>query len=349
MAHLFKRQNSSNWYVKYKRDGKWCWASTKTSNKSIANRIRLEYEKREAEGFAGIAKNGYGITLGEFVETHMKHAELTLSPRWVHDKRLFFKNFIIPFFGEKTPLKNITRAKIEDYRAERLKTVGNRTTNIEVQVLMTLLRHAVERDELEVRFLPRIKKLEEPSGRVRFLSQEEIQLIRGAAIKHGPQMAAYVHLMLYAGLRSGEALNLRWEDIDFQQKALHVTSRAEWTTKTKRGRTIPLCLELFEFLSDRLKSVSDDAVLIVGGEETTPYMLKRHFNRVVRSAGLSVDGENKVTAHILRHTFASHLVMNGIPLHTVAALLGHSTTATTQIYAHLAPDHLKGAVEQIGY
>jgi site-specific recombinase XerD len=53
--------------------------------------------------------------------------------------------------------------------------------------------------------------------------------------------------------------------------------------------------------------------------------------------------------HTLRHTFASHLVMSGVDLTTVQKLLGHASIETTQIYAHLAPDHLRAAMETIDY
>ncbi|RJP23775.1 MAG: hypothetical protein C4527_19690 [Candidatus Omnitrophota bacterium] len=81
----------------------------------------------------------------------------------------------------------------------------------------------------------------------------------------------------------------------------------------------------------------------------SPYVLKREFKKVVKNAGLPVTGEKKVTAHTLRHTYASRLVMKGTPLYTVSALLEHSDTKTTEIYAHLAPDHLQSAVWDIEY
>lgn len=71
--------------------------------------------------------------------------------------------------------------------------------------------------------------------------------------------------------------------------------------------------------------------------------------KVVQNAELESHGEDKVTAHTLRHTYASHLVMNGTPLYTVSQLLGHSDSKTTQIYAHLAPDYLQNAVKGLDF
>jgi site-specific recombinase XerD len=65
------------------------------------------------------------------------------------------------------------------------------------------------------------------------------------------------------------------------------------------------------------------------------------MSRVMQQAGL-----HDVTFHTLRHTFASHAVMNGVDLFTVGKLLGHRTIQQTQRYAHLAPDHMRSAVEQ---
>ncbi len=78
-------------------------------------------------------------------------------------------------------------------------------------------------------------------------------------------------------------------------------------------------------------------------------MLTRHFKKVVKAAKLPTTGDNRVTPHVLRHTYASHLVMAGTPLYTVTELLGHSDPKTTQIYAHLAPDHLHQQVKKLSY
>jgi len=78
------------------------------------------------------------------------------------------------------------------------------------------------------------------------------------------------------------------------------------------------------------------------GEPFNRGTLRLRFNRVRRRAGLS-----DVTLHTLRHTFASRLSMNGENLQTVAALLGHTNTRTTEIYSHLADEHLRRAMDRL--
>ena len=77
-----------------------------------------------------------------------------------------------------------------------------------------------------------------------------------------------------------------------------------------------------------------------------PTAISRRFQKLRQKVtGLP---EN-LTTHILRHTFASHLVMNGVDLSTVALLLGHSTAKVTELYTHLQPDHIRDAVERLPY
>ena len=68
---------------------------------------------------------------------------------------------------------------------------------------------------------------------------------------------------------------------------------------------------------------------------------RRYFAKITKK--LKLKG---VTIHTLRHTFASHLVMKGVDLLTVSRLLGHSNTKTTEIYSHIAPDHLQSAIDR---
>jgi len=351
MAYLRKRKTANNesvWYVEFQYEGRRIRKSLKTCSKTIAQKALNKYRVLEDEGNLGIIINQKKpISLGEFLKTHLTHAERTLSPSWYHNKCLLFERYLVPFFGANTLLKNITKGKIEDYQNERLKTVSNRTVNIETNCLMTLLRHAIDRDELELQALPRIKKLPEIKGRLRYLEVEEIRELRRAAENHSPEMNVYVMLMLFAGLRSGEALSVRWEDLDLERRILHVAPREDWSPKNKTARIVPVPNELNDLLKSRRKELTDPLWIVDGCH--SPYMLKRGFQKVVKNTGLSVTEDKKVTAHTLRHTYASHLVMNGTPLYTVSALLGHSDTKTTEIYAHLAPDHLHSAVQNIEY
>ncbi len=233
---------------------------------------------------------------------------------------------MIPFFGENTYLKDITLEKIEKYRSKRLKTVSPRTVNLEITCLLKLMRQAIEWGELNIQYFPKVKPLKENESRIRYLEKNEINAPLESSSKIGTDMETYLRLMLYAGLRSGEALNLRWVDVDLEKNMLHITPRKDWKPKSGKPRAIPLTEKFNYYLKGLRKQYPESDYAAQCSREFTRYRLARLFVKVVQDAELATHGENKVTAHTLRHTYASHLVMRGTPLYTVSQLLGHSDT-----------------------
>jgi integrase len=149
-----------------------------------------------------------------------------------------------------------------------------------------------------------------------------------------------VEFALHTGLRQGEQFRLRWADVD-------MTNRVVTIPLSKSGRTRHVFLNdtafgILRALPSRLKS----PYVFPSSTGTTPLnarnMLGRVFLPAVKRAGI-VD----FRWHDLRHTFASRLTMAGGDLRTVQELMGHQTIAMTVRYAHLAPGHLREAVQRI--
>lgn len=138
--------------------------------------------------------------------------------------------------------------------------------------------------------------------------------------------------MANTGLRRYEALMLRkeWELLG---QRLRILSTEGARTKSARWREVPISPGAREAL-DRLAS---DRELIL--PQVAPPSLSRAFVTCARRADL--DG----SLHCLRHTFCSHLVMQGVPLRTVQVLAGHSSIKVTEQYAYLAPDHMAGVMD----
>ncbi|MEW6234241.1 MAG: site-specific integrase [Candidatus Omnitrophota bacterium] len=353
MAWLKKR--GKIWYVVYLEGGKEKACSLKTKNKKEAEKLLVDYR----EGRFSLSKKK--ITLGEFAPIHFAHTQAELSPRWIVEKKIMVKSRLIPFFGEHTPLMRIDNRAIEMYRAERLETVCNATINRELSCLMRLLRHAVKLGFLEAQYLPVFKKLRETRGRLRFLSTDEIERLLAAARAHplGDALEAYINLMTFAGLRSGEALHQRWVDLDLERSRLTVVSYRdeddmtgkpiEFTPKSHQNRTIPLIPRLQEYLQERRENSPVCQFIVRGAARLYFKRIFRSFSEIVQAAGLELTGENAVTAHVCRHTFASHLVMNGVSLYEVSRLLGHGSITITERYAHLAEEHLNETMRKITF
>ena len=144
---------------------------------------------------------------------------------------------------------------------------------------------------------------------------------------------------LQTGCRYGSLRHLKCGDIDVSSRTARVR-----VTKSGEVQTIHLKREGAKFLEGLMKGKarSDYVFMKADGSQWKPSDQQRRM-----AAGCALAKiDPAVTFHELRDTFASHLVMAGVPLLTVSKLLGHKDTRTTEkYYAHLAPDHLKQAID----
>jgi len=174
---------------------------------------------------------------------------------------------------------------------------------------------------------------------IRFLTKPEIVVLVNSI--NDLQFKRLVNFYLWTGCRRSEALDLTWSDIDWHAMVLYL-GREE--SKTKVRRPIPISPKVSALLREiQSEAEASDRVF---SSFNDPRGISKRFARLSKS----IEGfPDDVTPHTLRHTFASHLIMNKIDLTTVAQLMGHSTTYTTEIYAHLLPEHKRDAIDKLGY
>lgn len=140
-----------------------------------------------------------------------------------------------------------------------------------------------------------------------------------------------------AGLRLGEIVHLYPSDIDFKLKRINITAKPDWNPKDYEKRFIPMPEDLLDYL----KSCTARQVSILGRqwkEQSLSHMMARTIK------GMGYVG----TTHTFRHTWATHLVMNGVDIESVSKLLGHASSETTRKhYIHLVPSHLDKAADKL--
>ena len=135
-------------------------------------------------------------------------------------------------------------------------------------------------------------------------------------------------------MRRSEILNLQWQDIDFLRKLIYIKN-------TKSGEKKKyLQIILLSILYNSLKKNSMSPYIFINRSGKPFKKVYKGFKSALRRAGI-----RNFTFHDLRHTFASHLVMNGTDLKTVQELLGHKTFRMTLRYAHLSPDYKRKAID----
>jgi integrase len=181
----------------------------------------------------------------------------------------------------------------------------------------------------------------ERSAEIRFLARDELEAVLRACKAPG-ERALYLTAAM-TGMRQGELLALRWQDIDWRAARVRVRRnyvRGEWgTPKTKRGtRSIPLADRLAGELERHFQASAyqhDDDLVFCHPERGTVLdhsELVKRFKKTLTAAGV-----REVRWHDLRHTFGTRMAGAGVPLRTLQEWMGHRDFATTLIYADYQP------------
>ena len=137
-------------------------------------------------------------------------------------------------------------------------------------------------------------------------------------------------------------MKLQWRDLDFDNGPLGIVTLRE--TKSHETRHVPMNELARETLEKCPKRIVDGKIcpwVFSRPDGDALRSIRNGFEAAVKRAGIT----KHIRFHDLRHTFASHLVMKGVDLRTVAKLMGHRDIRVTMRYAHLAPEHLQAAVD----
>lgn len=195
----------------------------------------------------------------------------------------------------------------------------------------------IEKDPSEVIIAPKIDK-KAPE----VLSFEEIELLLNQPSdinKKGIRDKAMLELLYATGIRVSELINLKQTDVNVSLGYLKCSD-------IKRERVIPIGQAAQYAITNYLKNARqvmvkdpDEALMFVNCLGNS--MSRQGFWKIVKSYAVKAKINRKITPHILRHSFASHLVENGADLRSVQEMLGHSDISTTQIYAKMNNHKLK--------
>jgi integrase len=235
--------------------------------------------------------------------------------------------------GDKTPLKDITHARILGATgAMRAVMVSNGTMNRRVAVLSKVLHLAQDMGALDA--VPKLPRWREAAPRERYLSPDEEDRLLESALLSVPTVYNGIIFLIQTGCRVGEMFALTSKDIDEHRAPLLWHVRAE-TTKTNKARVIPLTTEARQALRRQQQIHSH----MPWGSALTRSQFNHAWEQVRKAAGLE-----DVRLHDLRHTFASRLVQRGVSIYTVQHLLGHTNVSTTMRYAHLDTATLEQAL-----
>jgi len=227
---------------------------------------------------------------------------------------------------------------VKDSQGNQLKLV---TQNYHVIALRAFLKFLAKQD---VKTLPAEKiELSKISERhIDFLTPDELGTIF-QAVPHNNKIDSLRDLSILVvlfstGLRVSELVSLNRKNIDLK--------RSEFTVRGKgdKPRVVFLSPDAKNLLStyfDKRTDNAEPAFISHAGPTKHDALTARSIQRIVQKYAISAGIAKKVTPHILRHSFATDLLINGADIRSVQAMLGHSSITTTQIYTHITNKHLK--------
>jgi integrase len=237
-----------------------------------------------------------------------------------------------------TPFYRVRRVHLQDL-VDKLyaKGAAPATLNTMVGALGAIYGRAMQRDELEVSPTMGVKLPAARQGRMRFCTPADAAALIAAVPDRD---SAIWTTGFYSGLRRGELMALRPEDVDLKARIIHVCRGWDETgpTKTKSGkaRRVPITEALREQLAAHLLRQPPSSQLVFGLTETRPFRadrLQERADKAWEAAGLE-----RVTLHDCRHTFASLAIAAGVNAKALQAAMGHASIKETfDRYGHLMP------------
>jgi len=218
--------------------------------------------------------------------------------------------------------------------AGRNRPVRPATINRELACLRALFSYAENQNLIAYNPIKRLTMLKEHNKRLRYLTIEEIErLLKAIDLEY---LRVIVIIALGTGMRRGEILQLKWKYINFEEQYIEV-GVDERATKSGKRRIVPID----DYVVEVLRNWKSDSEYLFCKDDRPLQEVKKSFKGALKKAGIK-----DFTFHDLRHTFASHAVMNGMDLYTLQKILGHSSIEMTKRYSHLSKNHLKKSVKQ---
>ncbi len=275
------------------------------------------------------------------------HAEVRKAPRSVHMDKQMLRDNLLPYFGPM-PLRQIAPEMIDRFIQKlRKRTRAISTINRNLELLRAIFYYAIKRRKAIYNPMVAVGLLKTQDPPFNYWEQHEgvtfLRYVEGKCRRTGSDLAFLYKIALNTGMRLGEILGLGWEDVDFTSGLIRVRrsydsylKKVKDTTKGYKIRHVPINSAICEELRQRRATRTGDLVFAtINGKPKDGSNVTHYFYRDIKEAGL-----RRIRFHDMRHTYASHFMMNGGDIYHLKEILGHSDIKTTMRYAHLSKSFL---------
>lgn len=316
----------------------------KAAPKTLAEKREAEAARQRAEKEAAERATAEAITFEDFFEND--YFPTTERLRNYKTIRAYYKNWIKPCIGHME-MRNVGSLDLERIR-KKMEQKGRAVKTI--HSVMAIIQRVFTVAEEYGKFHGKNpvkngikKKLKFDNRRIRFLTRDEVEMILAECNRRNlDDLLDLILASLHTAARAGELFRLEWSDINYESRIISFRDPKNIVTKHT-----PISETLWEIFQRRKEESTSVFVFPArGGKQRNE--VSNSFARIVKYLGLNngiTDRRMRVVFHSLRHTAASWMVGNGIPLYTVQRYLGHSQIALTERYSHLSDDNLRAATK----
>lgn len=330
MASLVKDRKTGTYFIVTSQGKKKIWRSTKTKDKKEAYQFFLKATTPPPKAATHL--------LFSLKRDYLLHVKANFAKK-THAIYTLTLDHFCQFAGD-VAIDQITPQAIDQYKVHRVGSVSAATVNLELRGLKAFFNTLRRWEIIPKSPAESIRPIREAEETPAFLTGEELQKLLDSIVD--AWLRKIVLFTAMTGLRLGEVLNLRWEDVDMERRMVLVHSTVGYQVKGGKIRSVPLNQTAFELLNSFKER---EGIVFRGKRGGHAYgnHVSGRFRKAVRAAGL----DEKLHFHSLRHSFASQLVQKGVSLYMVQRLLGHSSPRVTEIYSHLQSNEMHGIVDTI--
>ena len=361
-GHLQEKKGLYYMVLSYKdKSGKRIskWLPTGLPVKGNKKRAEDMLMAARAEFVAVEAAIDRDMPFSSYLVQWMEIARSTLKPNTAAGYASMIQNPIAPYFQQRgITLGGLQAVDIQMFYTSQLKRVSANTVIHYHAIIHRALKYAVKTDLIDVNPADKVERPRKDRFTASFYDGNEVNRLFQAA--RGTPLELPVMLAAFYGLRRSEVVGLKWDAIDFENKTIAI--RHTVTACTEKGRRIEVAADTTKTASSRrtlplvpafqtklaaLKEQQEKNRILCGRSYCTDYLgyvlvdamgnrLKLSYISTAFPALLKRNGLRPIRFHDLRHSCASLLLKNGVPMKQIQEWLGHSDFSTTaNIYAHL--------------
>jgi integrase len=351
----------SGWYIRWYEGGKRRIKASKQPSAAEAKRMLQAIEGRIARGLAGLDEPApLAPTVAELADRFLVEYNRPKIKR-IEMYRSFARTALrraLPYIGEKRA-DALRAADVVKLRETLRQQFAANSVRLTIAMVGTVFNWAVKASIISHN---PARGVELPSHHdsIEYLSTEEVKALLAASERlatgtvEEQRLRALVASALFTGMRKGELMGLRWQDLDIDTRRLTIARSYTTTPKSDKARHLRLPDGLAPILAAWAKVCprTADRLVFPGQRRTGTWgMVTDRAQLLGLPELLAAAGCREFTHafHALRHTFASHYVMQGGSLLALSKILGHSDIKVTMVYAHLAPDFIGAEMNRLKF